>query len=674
MSSTERKLYVSPKGRDDWSGTLSRPTPDMSDGPLASVGRAQQIVRDVDRSGVGSIRVVLRGGAYYLDHPLHLDARDSGTMGCPVFYEAWPGELPVISGGVRIHGWKETLRNGLRTWVAPAPDHRFHNLWVNDERRLRPKYPREGLMRTVGPMPGSFYEGTNEFHVGIDNVREFARQDDVELVYFAVWTESRLPIRAIDRDKGVVHTHLRSAMNACEVDCSSNYYYDNVFEELNEAGQWYLDRKEGKVYYLPYEGEKLENTTIVASRLVHAVEIAGRKEEPVSYIHFAGLAFRHTEWWRTDESEIFRWDVRKLDPPPDVRVVTLADDKAADHQGAPSCEAALDFTWARHCSLTDCAIANTGGSGISLGIGCTHNHLSGCLLNDHGGSGIKIGTQQYLEVTEATAFNTVSDCELRDCAEVFHSAIGIWIGHASHNQITHNSIHDTSYSGISVGWQWGYGPSGAYCNLIEYNEIYNIAVNGWMHDLGGIYMLGASPGTIVRHNFVHHVGKDNNVIGIYTDAGSSYVRWENNIVDRADAGYLHSVGKNNAIVNNIFAHFNHGLVRCRDESPDISFIAEHNIFYSDEKEMMLDWQGHNGYVFRENLYWCKDGVVFNGENFAAWQATGQDADSLVADPLFVDPEGGDYTLAPGSPAPSIGFVPFSTKDIGPRSVPGPSKA
>ena len=228
-----------------------------------------------------------------------------------------------------------------------------------------------------------------------------------------------------------------------------------------------------------------------------------------------------------------------------------------------------------------------------------------------------------------------------------------------------------SYSGISVGWVWGYGPSGAYCNLIEHNEVYNIAVNGWMHDLAGIYMLGVSPGTIVRNNHIHHVGNGNNVIGIYTDAGSSFIRWENNIVDHADSAYLHSVGKNIVIVNNIFAHYNHGLVRSRDESPDISFIVERNIFTSDQKKIVLDWQGREGYVFRSNLYWCTEGgVVFNGEDFATWRALGRDAGSLVADPLFVDAEHGDFTLAPDSPAAAIGFVPFSLAEVGPRSPPG----
>ena len=669
MRLLEKCYYISTEGRDSWSGTLACPSSDLSDGPLATIGRAQQIVRDIEKTGLGAIHVIFRDGAYYLDAPWQLTGLDSGTIDCPVIYEAWPGEKPVISAGMLVAGWQEIMRNGIRTWIAPAPKHYFHNMWVNGERRLRPRYPRNSLLRTVGPSPGSFHDGTSEFMVGPENLRRFTYQDDVEMVYFAVWTESRLPIQSIDWEKGVIHTGLRSAMNACDVSCSSHYYYDNVFEELDTPGQWYLDRSENKLYYLPLEQETLENTQIVVPRFVHVLEAAGTRDKPVSYIRFEGLSFQHTEWWRSAETLIFRWDIRELAPPCDVRVVTAADDKAADHQGAISCEAALDFMWACHCRISNCTISETGSSGIALGIGCTNNQISRCLISDHGGGGVKIGTQQF-EGPDAAGYNIVSDCEIRDCAEVFHSAVGVWIGHSAYNQIVHNVIHDMSYSGISVGWVWGYGPSGAFNNLIEDNEIYNIAVNGWMHDLAAIYMLGVSPGTIVRHNYIHHVGKDNNVIGIYTDAGSSFIRWENNIVDRVDAAYLHSVGKSNIIVNNIFTHYNHGVVRSRDESPDLSFFVEHNIFFSDQKEIMLDWQGHEGYVFRNNIYWCKDGVIFNKNDFATWRALGHDQDSLVADPLFADLEHGDFSLAANSPAFAMGFIPFLTTGYGPRCKPG----
>jgi hypothetical protein len=49
----------------------------------------------------------------------------------------------------------------------------------------------------------------------------------------------------------------------------------------------------------------------------------------------------------------------------------------------------------------------------------------------------------------------------------------------------------------------------------------------------------------------------------------------------------------------------------------------------------------------------------------AWQMAGADTYSVVADPLFIAPEHGDFTLQPESPALKLGFEPIPFRDIGP---------
>src|SRR5262249_10238356 len=111
-----------------------------------------------------SVRVEIRGGVYELNKPITFASQDSGAplrfneMIKPtatrrdVTYAAYPGEKPILSGGRRITGWKESSIHGRRAWVARLPDvargtWNFTQLWVNGRRAARTRLPKEGLFR-----------------------------------------------------------------------------------------------------------------------------------------------------------------------------------------------------------------------------------------------------------------------------------------------------------------------------------------------------------------------------------------------------------------------------------------------------------------------------------------------------------------------------------------------
>ena len=100
-------------------------------------------------------------------------------------------------------------------------------------------------------------------------------------------------------------------------------------------------------------------------------------------------------------------------------------------------------------------------------------------------------------------------------------AVGILLMHADKNVIAHNHIHHLYYTGISVGWVWGYGPSVSKANRIEFNHIHDVGQK-LLSDMGGIYMLGVSPGTVVRGNTsTTWTRATYGGWGIYTDEGST---------------------------------------------------------------------------------------------------------------------------------------------------------
>jgi hypothetical protein len=197
--------------------------------------------------------------------------------------------------------------------------------------------------------------------------------------------------------------------------------------------------------------------------------------------------------------------------------------------------------------------------------------------------------------------------------------------------------------------------------------------------MGGIYTLGGSPGTVLHHNLMHDITSHSyGGWGIYFDEGSQGIVAENNIVYRAkSSGFHQHYGRENRLRNNIFAFGGEAqLMRSRDE-PHLSFIFEHNIVYWKDAPLLgSNWNGDKTkFQLDNNLSWdCAGGgkrFKFADLSFEDWQKQrGQDAHSLMADPLFVDPEHGDFGLKPGSPAEKIGFTPIDTRQIGRLPVAG----
>lgn len=240
-------------------------------------------------------------------------------------------------------------------------------------------------------------------------------------------------------------------------------------------------------------------------------------------------------------------------------------------------------------------------------------------------------------------------------------AVGVWIGHSGYNRITHNDIGDFFYTGISVGWRWGYRDSHAHHNTIEYNRIHHLG-QATLSDMGGVYTLGKSPGTIVSHNVVHDVyAYAYGGWGLYNDEGSSYITMENNLVYNVKSGCYHQhYGRENRIRNNIFAFSMNGqIVRSREEE-HISFSFENNIVYWRDGPLLTStWRGDR-FRMKNNIYHKISGepVTFSGDSLSAWQQRGHDLGSSVADPRFVDPENYNFHLQAESPALDIGFKPF----------------
>lgn len=674
-------FHVATNGNDRWSGRLPAPNRDKTDGPFATVARARDAVRELKTAGElkTPVTVQIRGGTYRLGEPLVFKPADSGTENCPVVYAAAPGERPLLSGGRLIAGWQRAEGNLWKTHLPEVAEGKwfFHQLFVNGQRRQPARIPNDGWLRTLGPLAAykrdrKLTAGDREIRIGFkfkpgDLRSSWHNPDDIRLWLYHSWTASLHWLAQVDEAAGTVRFTNPCGWPVGWWENQQRYHLEHVREGLDAPGEWYLDRKTGVLEYYPLPGENMSRVEVVAPLLTQLLRLEGRWEEN-QFVHdlvFRGLSFQHADW---------RW--------PDKT-------QPADGQAAAFLDAAVQARGALRVRFEDCEIAHVGTYGLWLESGCKSNHIARCELRDLGAGGIRIGetmrqktasktdSEKRVAIPELTlqgsgprdtGHNVVDNNFIHDGGRVFPAGVGIFIGHSAYNQITHNEVCDLFYSAVSVGWVWGFGQSAAHHNLIAHNHLHHI---GWgvLSDMGGVYTLGPSPGTVIAHNHVHHVNAYSyGGWGLYTDEGSSDIVLENNIVhDTKSGGFHQHYGANNLIRNNIFAFSREVQIRRSREDVKNSVIFTRNIVYCDNDQILGRVWNNGDYRVNSNLYWttCKAEPLFAGRDWQEWRTTsGQDRDSLLADPFFVNAERRDFRLRRNSPAFKLGFQPISLEDIG----------
>ena len=696
------QLFVATTGNDNWSGRLAAPNRNRTDGPLASLAGARNRLREL--RGLGGAKsptptaalsepatVWIRGGRYELTEPVVFDVSDS----YPVTFAAYRNEKPVFDGGQRITGWTTTNLNGRKAWVVDLPEvaagaWSFRELYVNGRRATRPRWPAKGLFRIESvpgmKLPASWSAGgQTRFVAAKDQVRGFRNLADVEAVYLHFWIEERSPLAAVNTEsREVTMTRpSRAPLVGSFGSQLADYYYDNVFEELREPGQWYLDRQAGRLYYLPRPGETPATTEVVAPRCLQLLAVLGRPDENqyVEFLRFCGLTFRHTDWRHPshDGASIVGAGGPESKGPSFSRRNTRGD-LAAAPQSACDVPGIIAFEGARQCALENCTVELGGWYAVEIGDGCRNLRIVGNTLRELGAGGVKINGAAARDVCPAreTGLCRITDNEIRAAGRVFHSAVGVLSMHAYGMVIAHNHIHDLFYSGISCGWEWGYQANVSRDNLIAGNHIHDIG-QGLLSDMGGIYTLGVQPGTVIRGNLIHDIRSFHyGAWCIYPDEGSSHLLIEGNVCYDADRQPFHQhYGRENVVRNNIFAFGGESVAHYSRANDHNGITFTQNLLITDGKPIYTAGYSHKlaSKKFRSDLNLLFDvsgkPLTFRDQGapaltFAQWQAMGQDTHSKVADPLFRDWKKRDFRLRRGSPALGLGFVPPDLSDVGPR--------
>jgi hypothetical protein len=683
-SAPDATFFVSPRGDDGWSGTRPSPVDGGTDGPFRTVGRAHEAVRSaVDDGRSEPITVSIRGGRYRLSEPLVFDEAERSYP--PVTYAAYPGEVPVLSGGRPVTGWESTTVNGVDAWKTTIDavadgEWSFKQLFVDGERRPRPRIPdrtdeafRDGENHTleewgmheisevppgVEQPPGLGGPENRRFvteHVDPD----WRNLTDVEIVMFSRWMDERTHVEAFDAETNTVTVANRTFHVSNITD--SRFYVENVFEALSKPGQWYLDTDTGECYYVPREDESIGDTRFVAPALERLVEIRGDGEGSyASDVTVSGIVFAHTRW--------------SFQPP-----------RGADSQ-AEHVPAAVFLRDARECTFERCAFRHLGTFGVEIERASRNNRITRCDFRDLGGGAAQIGQETHRDfqgdISETAEWkrnrgNAVEHCRVKRYGRVFRRSTAFLVENAAETRVEHCHAYDAFQPAITAGGQLGFDPSVDGDNTFAFNHFHDVG-RGLFNHVSGIYVRGRNPGTVVRGNYVHDTSGYNRVFALHLDLGCTDTTWEHNVTHGVDFAIQQHYGRRNTFRNNVLVSEGPAIVRlAKPEADHLDLRFERNVFRSrgDEEARIYD-VAVDALESEDNLFWSDElgseipiGVVPRFEEalpLPSWRRfTDHDDDSVTRDPGTVEPGSDRDTVGDGVPAGAIDFEPIDTSSFGP---------
>lgn len=645
-------IYVSGELGDDCFGGFS-PAPDgKGDGPIKSIWRLEEMINSMRVADSARPITVRFMGDYELDKAITLGASTVDSRYNDFFktaditFESYKDSRARIIGGRRLKGFKKDRFNGVDCISLHIPEVEsgkwlFTDLYVNGKPAKPARYPKEGTLKAItteNPNGSVLGNGSKWFIAFKEDLNHLKGVEDAIVSFNHYWIDEHSPVEAYDRETGMLTLKYRSrffiSVNYDQNKRSDlNYYLENIAETFSAPGVWFLDVKKGMLYYIPNEDENSDELEIIAPTVKHFANIHGTSDNKVTGIRFRNLDFIATKGDYCSTSDL----VSNPDTPDETY--------AADAQSCYAAHGAFRFENADVCAIENCHISCTGVHAIEINKGCENMRIENCRISECGAGGIKIwGTAAAdTEDLRPTNHNIIRGNIIKNCGKRWAASCGVLICHSAHNEVSDNEICNLEYSGVSVGWVWGYDHSTTYGNIIRNNHIHHIG-QGRLSDMGGIYLLGKQHGTVVSGNIVHDVISSNyGGMGIYTDEGSSYITVENNIVFRCkECCYQHHYGKHNTVRGNVFAFAGRALFDISRREDRSSVLIEENIFISDGSPAYVAGYGFLGADFTssKNTYWDlsgKEPLMMKHKtgdiHFTDWQSYyGYDAESKIEKP------------------------------------------
>ena len=664
------EIYLSPSGDDTNDGSIGHPLKTLTAG---------RDLADKRKANGTPVTVYLRGGTYYLSAPVQFGTSNSGTSAAPIVYSAYGSEKPIISGGIKVTPSWSTFSGSIQV-ATIATNLKVDQLFVNGKRQILARYPNYDGTKIL--------DGHAADAIGSTRVSRWANPTEgpgyIRALHDSEWGGNDFIITGTNGTavtyKWVGDNNRGSGMN------TTYRMVENIFEELDAPGEWYYRKATGQLFFYPPTGTDLTSATIELASQDELFDVVGTSSStPVQYLTFKGLTL--TQTYRTLFSRPYE--------------VLLQGDWAIARTGA------VLMTNAANIRIDSCLFDQIGGNGVFMS-GYNQNHA--VVNNDFeeaGASCVAIVGLQSAVRCAAKSFGNAPSCSDRTPGPLTNDyptsilvenntmnnfgrfekqVAGVEMSMTSKNTIRHNTIHTMPRAGINFNdGCWG-------GHLIEWNWVYAAVLetgdhgplNAWGRDRNLIFQsdptatkLDAVDTTTIQNNRFeiapplfgidlddqssNYLQKNNLLIGGGLKAQwSRYNTYENNVLVNGAVIDIHSpwdqsnhVLKNNIVVGNVA----YSLYSINNLSTDIKAKLEtldYNLFYNSGQEPhVCQWLARSTFPF----------------TWSQWTAAGLDTHSVVADPMFVNPSGGDYSVKAASPALTLGFTNFPMTGFGVTSGP-----
>ncbi len=569
------KFYISLNGNDSNNGSVDR--------PFATFEAAQNAVRETKKIDANRpVEVIIREGVYYLQQTLELKPEDSGTKEAPITWRAAENEKVILSGGRIVSGkWKKDSDG--KTWYVDLPQTKgwernvtqpevynkqpigpwhFRQLYINEKRAIRARFPNANEQ--------------NPFLYSVDGTKEYVKllngqvkacwgdEPDAQINivpqwrFFNQWNDVvKVDVKASTITIGPRERH---AM----MDKGSWFWIEGVKAELDQPGEWYLDTKIGRLYYMAASGQNPNSQKIIAPFLNRIIYLKGDVEKGthVAFVNFKGLEFRHTTF-------------------------TLGQIEARVHT-----DGVVMFENTQNCSIEDCTFENIGGYALWLHLDSKNNTFCRSTVLNSGGGGVlltgsrlsymddsKIYTPGEAAAKVAPYLTEITHNTVKHCGQIRYYGGGVHIDSRPAsmvslpgNHIAHNHFQDLSRNGVFTFRNQG-------GNVVEFNEIHdcmqttidgaaihfasmnrfnapNYILNNYLYDMwgykqnpegkpqrvlaNGVFLDWATSNTTIKNNVIYNSGERE----IKTIMGNWNLDIENNLVSntRIEPFLVHELG------------------------------------------------------------------------------------------------------------------------------------